>query len=554
MIPASHIVDRAAIERAGFPAFVELWGRRKFGSHYAHARHLVTLAEQAERVFRGEKYVMLASLPPGSMKSFVLSRALPAWIWTIDPSYSFMRASYSANIANRFASDTREICESRWYRDRWGRVILGRHPLRPDGVNEYWTTANGFSLCSSIGSGQLVGRHAQMVIIDDPIAAQSTIAEQPKILDKTRTWFDAVATTRGAIGDVQRIICAAQRFHEFDLNGLLIDKYEGRDTFVHVMLPWHFEPERANPFDHRTTEGEELFDDRKTRHKVEDEIRFHGKTSPIYRSQYQQDPATGDAKYFPPHTLLDFTGAPPLSETFSVISVDPTFTGGLRADFMAIDVVGYMNGHFWTYYSEQVKRDFSSSLEAIKKIRSMFPTQFVLIEAAANGEALYNLLGREMLGVERVKPQGSKEQRAFTASRWFHAGRVHFDKSAPWYAEKERYLIRFPSPGEHDDTIDTTTQAINWLDAKYGGSAALADAMGGLGTSTTDLGMTNNVKTAIAIAGLMGPGSDPRELRGLAAQLAGFAQAASAPELERPESTFRPYESLGASIDISEFE
>ncbi len=484
--PTSAEADRAAIRRAGFPAFYELWARQKYGRGYVHAWHARLMAEHAQALYDGRLSTLLCSILPGAMKSDVFSRAFPAWIWAQDPSYRFIRASYLTTVANKFGSDTREICESRWFKDRWGDIILGRHPLRPNGVNEYWTVADGYSLSASIGGGSLVSRHARMMIIDDPIKAQSAVAEDPKLLDNVWAWYDAVAKTRGTIGAVQRMLCVAQRFHEHDLNGLLIERYTGRDKFAHLCLPWHYEPERACVTsigrDPRTREGEELFDDENSREKVADAL-VYGPKSPVYRSQYQQDPKSGAARYFPAETLLDFAGAPPLRECVSVMSIDPTFTGKERSDLMAIDVWGFKDGHFYCYYAEQARRDFQSAdgkegaLDAIRRVRSLWGVQNVLVEATANGAAILSMLRNEIVGLVEIKPMGGKKERAFAASKFFHAGRVHFDKQSPWYAEKARYLVRFPSPGLHDDPVDTATQAINWIEEKYGASVVFADAM-----------------------------------------------------------------------------
>jgi hypothetical protein len=80
----------------------------------------------------------------------------------------------------------------------------------------------------------------------------------------------------------------------------------------------------------------------------------------------------------------------------------------------------------------------------------------------------------------------SKKWRASAASHYFTAGHVHFDKRAPWYEEKARDLIRFPA-GEHDDRVDTTSQAILWLARTYGANATMAEAMAILGNEHTNL-------------------------------------------------------------------
>lgn len=488
--PSSASIDRAVVARAGLPAFCELWGRRKFGTKYINAWHMRLMAEHAEALYYGRILTLLCSVMPGAMKSFVFSRCFPAWIWAQDPSFSIMRASYLETVAARFGSDTREICESRWFRDRWGDVILGKHPLRPSGVGEYWTTAGGFCMCASVGGGKLTGAHAPLMLIDDPIKGQSALAKEPKLLEQIHAWFDTVATMRGGLGDVQRVLCVAQRFHEHDLNGMIAEKYAGFDDFAHLCLPYHFERERACVTsigrDPRTKEGEILFEDKQVARKVAHSM-IHGPLSPVYRSQMQQDPKSSAARYFPAETLLDFAGAPAFRDCpITLISIDPTFTGKARSDLMAIDVWGYSEGHFWCYYAEQARRDFASTpgkegaLDAIRRVLSLYPATIVLVEETANGAAILSMLKNEIVGLTPIKPMGHKEERAFAASKFFHAGRVHFDKSAPWFAEKARFLVRFPTPGENDDPVDTVSQAINYIEREFGGGKVFDAAMRGL--------------------------------------------------------------------------
>jgi phage terminase large subunit-like protein len=488
--PNSASVDRAVVQRAGLPAFVELAARHKFGPLYVHGRQLRLIAEHCEALYWGEILTLLVSAPPGSMKSLVCSGLFPAWVWALDPTYTFMRASYDLGNAAKLAADTRVLCQSDWFRDRWGDFVVERVPGRPSGAGEYWTLEDGFSMCSSIKGGRFVGRHSRMMIVDDPIKGQNTAAADPAALREARDWYKSVGVTRAAIGQEQRMLVVAQRFHEEDLNGLLIEQNEKNpdDKFAHLMLPWHFEPERAcvtsTGKDWRTKKGEELFDDAKTRRMV-NRMLAAGPDDPIYRSQIQQDPASAASDYFPLATLLSLDGAPTFPECMAGIFVDPSFNGEGRSDDCAVDVWGYARGHFCCFYSEGMKRDFKGALEAIKRIRATWPTLHIVIELAANGAALVNMLEAEGVpGVVGITPQGewkgtndsSKKGRARAASFFFKSGRVHFDHSAPWWPEKRKWLVRFPG-ASHDDWVDTAVMGVLWLQHTYGGTFAFDEAM-----------------------------------------------------------------------------
>jgi phage terminase large subunit-like protein len=401
-----------------------------------------------------------------------------------------MRAGFDLTNTSKLATDSRELMQSKWYTERWGSFVFDRLPGRASGAGEYWNAFGGFSKCGTIQSGAFVGRHARYMIVDDPIKGQTMAAADPALIRAAREWFTGVAITRGSMGEPQRMLVVAQRFHEQDLNGLLIETYADDPKFAHVMLPWHYEPERAysTPWgrDRRTKEGEELFNNPTQRAAVKTLLRA-GPDNPTYRAQYQQDPGSGKAEIFPADTLLNFTGAPDFRECLTCIVVDPTFTGKERSDFMAIDVWGFKDGHFWCFYSEWVKRGFVDAYHAIRKVREQWPALNIVIESTANGPALIEMLKKEgVYGVVGVTPQeiaqkantndNSKRGRAAAASFYFHMRRVHFDHAAPWFEGKKRYMTRFPG-GTHDDAVDTAVMGVVWLQAQYGGGAVLRDAM-----------------------------------------------------------------------------
>ena len=497
--PSSAAIDRAAVKRAGFPAFVELANRHKFGRSYVHGRHQLTIAEHIDALYHGEILTCLVSAPPGSMKSWTGSALAPAWIWSLDPGYSFMRASYDAGNAGKLATDTRELCKDPWYVERWGEFVLDRHPYRPSGAGEYWTLHDGFSMCSSIKSGRFVGRHAHMMIVDDPVKGQDTATADPNALKQARSWFASVAETRGMIGFEQRMLVIAQRFHEQDLNGLLIERMGSDPKFAHVMLPWHYDPARSlntrigRDWREGMPEKTELFDDPKTRRAVALAL-LAGEDNPIYQAQYQQNPTAAKSDYFPEDTLLGLEGMPRFEECAATcITVDPTNKGKKANDFCSVDVWGYWRGHFICYYSKWAKRDALGNIALVREVREQFPTTFVVVESNNAGPVIIGTMRQEgITGVVGVNASGtidesdklkwtgtndnSKLGRALAASYFFKSRRVHFDREAPWFKEKARFLKQFPH-AQNDDPVDTAVMGVLWLAHQFGGGKLFVDAM-----------------------------------------------------------------------------
>jgi phage terminase large subunit-like protein len=467
--PSLASADREAVKRGGLPAFVEL-ALPHYPSvrRYVPARHLVVLAEQFEALYRGECRVLCCNLPPGVGKSLITTVGGPAWIWTEDPTYPMLVASYAQSLVTKLAEEQRGLMQTPWFRDRWGDILV-----EGSGVLRLMTYAGGYRYSTTVGGGATTGSHGGMFIIDDPINPDPRVlnSERGKVIENTQQWMSQKVLTRGAVGEILKVCLTMQRVHPDDSAGALLGSgLAQQEYFRHVCLPWEYEPERASKYDWRTREGELLWDEPGKVATFETLAHEHGKASSVWRAHVQQDPSGGSDRLFRAETFKDFTGAPDPRACMLVMSVDPTFTASPTADDVAIEIWGLHGGHFWCFYSEHEKRDFVGTLARVEALRAQWKPNHVLIEKAANGAAIMNVLAH-VPGLEAIVPAGkSKRMRAASVAHYFATERVHFDTSAAWYSEKARLLARFTgAPGGKDDTVDTTTQAIAWLQERGGG-------------------------------------------------------------------------------------
>ena len=90
------------------------------------------------------------------------------------------------------------------------------------------------------------------------------------------------------------------------------------------------------------------------------------------------------------------------------------------------------------------------------------PTQ-ILVEDRASGQSVIQELKAEtILPIVAVKVDRDKISRAQAVTALFEAGRVFLPESAPWLPEYVDEMAAFPT-GVHDDAVDSTTQALNYL-------------------------------------------------------------------------------------------
>jgi hypothetical protein len=79
---------------------------------YIHNWHISVIALHLEAISTGKLLDMgyqnrfLANIPPGAMKSLLVSVFWPAWEWTRDPSLQFIATSYRDDFCNRDTSRT----------------------------------------------------------------------------------------------------------------------------------------------------------------------------------------------------------------------------------------------------------------------------------------------------------------------------------------------------------------------------------------------------------------------------------------------------------------
>ena len=75
--------------------------------------HIDTICYQVQQMVSGEaRKRLVVNLPPRTLKSFILSVALPAWLLGRKPSTRIICASYSDELATKFSRDCRALLEN----------------------------------------------------------------------------------------------------------------------------------------------------------------------------------------------------------------------------------------------------------------------------------------------------------------------------------------------------------------------------------------------------------------------------------------------------------
>lgn len=257
---------------------------------YIHGWHIDAICDHLEAISDGRINRLLINVPPGTMKSLLVSVFWPAWEWTERPSLSYLTTSYSEGYVKRDSRRMRDLVGSEWYQSLWGdKVRLAR-----TAEISFENTARGFREGKPFAS--LTGGRGDRVIIDDPHSTET--AESQAERDNTARIFRESVPTRLNDPVKSAIVVIMQRLHEQDVSGQILALKLG---YEHLMLPMEFEPERACATsigfrDPRTFDGELLFPERFPREVVDRDKVPMG--SYAIAGQFQQRPAPREGGMF----------------------------------------------------------------------------------------------------------------------------------------------------------------------------------------------------------------------------------------------------------------
>jgi predicted phage terminase large subunit-like protein len=264
-------------------------------------------------------------------------------------------------------------------------------------------------------------------------------------------WYGHVAYTRlmpdAAIVNVQT------RWHEDDLAGRLLR--EQPSDWVVLNLPAI--AEQDEPF---RKAGEALWPQRYPLATLEKIRTVIG--SAAFVSLYQQRPSAAEGAIFQRAWWRTYS-EPPADFKRIVLSLDTACKVGQENDFSVGTVWGVTANGFYLLHLWRERVEFPALKQKLIGLCAEWNPNVVLVEDAASGQSLIQeLKSGTTLPVMPVKPDRDKVSRATAATPLIECGRVFIPELAPWKDTFLDELASFPN-GQHDDCVDSVTQALNYL-------------------------------------------------------------------------------------------
>ncbi len=454
-------LDRGMIElaRADFRTFVYLASNVLLGAPLKPNWHIDVLIRAAEKVADGTSRRLLACLPPRYLKTHIFSICLPAWLLGRDPRMKIICASYAMSLAENFNLDVMRLMTSDWYRRVFPNTRMSK---RKSNVTEFATTAGGFRMASSVG-GTLTGRGGDLIIVDNPLKADEAYSETAR--ENCKTWFNRSASTR--LNDPKKgaFIVVAQRLHQEDLPGQLIETglwdeviipavTETR-TFYEILKGGkkvYFEP------------GKILQPERQDADDLAAKKLEMGEQD--FEAQFNQRPLPPGGAVFKGSWFKRYKETPdPRANQAIVQSWDTAFETGDNNDYSACTTWAVSYGSYYLIDAYRAKLKFWELEKKILQMQRKFRANIVIVEKAGAGHSLFqnihDLQGHRWMVA--MPPERAKIVRAEVQSPKVQRGDVWLPTEAPWLAAFEHEVLGFPFT-KFDDQVDSMVQFLGALD------------------------------------------------------------------------------------------
>lgn len=429
--------------------------------------HHKLMCEYLNKWVKREIKRLMVFMPPRHGKSELVSRKLPAFIFGQNPDAKIISTSYSADLASAMNRDVQRIIDSPAYKKLFPRTRLNDSNIRTV-TGKALRNSDKFEIVGYKGAyrsagvdGGITGMGGDYIIIDDPVKNRQD-ANSPTMRKKVFDWYTSTLYIR--LEKDGCILITLTRWHDDDLAGKLLSAMktnEFADKWEVLCLPAIYEPSIAKPYDIRTVEGAALWPWKYNERALRTMKATMGSFE--WSALYQQRPQPAEGSIIKQQWLKFYQTLPKCSEV--VISWDMTFKDTDGTDYVVGTVWGRSGADAYLIDLVRRRMGFTDTLAAFRQLTTRYKNARVkLVEDKANGPAVIDTLRHQIPGILPVKPTGSKQARCYAVSYLFESGNIYIPEPSlkTWVNDYIEEITQFPS-GAHDDQVDSTTQALNYL-------------------------------------------------------------------------------------------
>ena len=423
--------------------------------------HHKKLAKIFQDVVEGKKKRVIINIAPRMGKSEFSSYLFPAYFLGQDPSKKIIMATHTAGLSEDFGRRVRNLIDSDEYRELFPDTIVADDQKA---AGKWSTGAGGQYYAVGVG-GALAGRGADLFVIDDPHSEQDIKANSRATFDNAWSWFQTGPLQRLMPGGA--IVVIMTRWSLIDLTGRLVDftiKNPEAEPWEVVELP-------AILPSGKSLWPEQWPLDQLEAKKLQMDPRY-------WNAQYMQQPTSDMAALIKRTDWKVWEAEEPPSCEYVIQSWDTAHEVKTTSDYSACTTWG-------VWYNEEDNMSPNLILLDAFKDRMTFPElkatalkhynewkpDACIIEKKAAGAPLIQELRRMGIPIQEFTPSRGNDKivRLNAIADLFTSGKV-WAPDRRWARDVIEELAAFPA-GEHDDFVDTTTQAL--LRYRQGGFVSL---------------------------------------------------------------------------------
>jgi len=412
---------------------------------FIEGKHHQKIAEKFNDIANGKIKRLIINMPPRHTKSEFASFLLPAWMVGRKPDLKIIQTTHTTELAIRFGRKAKTLIDSPEYQQ------IFKTRLREDSqAAGKWETAQGGEYYAAGVGSAITGRGADLLIIDDPHSEQDAL--NMTAMERAYEWYTSGPRQRLQPGGA--IVLVMTRWNMKDLTGALLKSQKELKSDKWEIIEFPAILPSGKPVWPGYWNKDEL-DGVKASLSV-------GK----WNAQWMQNPTAEEGALIKREwwKTWDKPYVPPLQHVIQ--SYDTAYLKKETADFTAITTWGVFypnedspaNLILLDSYKERIEFP-ELRKEAFRQYRYWNP-ETVIIEAKAAGLPLtYELrkIGIPVINFTPSKGQ-DKHARVNAVSPLFESG-IIWAPDEKFAEEVIEECASFPY-GDHDDLVDSTTQAV----------------------------------------------------------------------------------------------
>ena len=397
--------------------------------------------------------IIVVNVVPGSSKSTLWAKVLPAWIWIKSPSTRIGNTSHDATLAGNHLIQSRDIILSEWYQSNWGHLFQLKYDKNTK--KEYANDKSGNRKAFSVKGGG-TGHHMDLGVIDDVIDVMQPVIRELALF-KANAHAKSFITTR-VKGPTFLIM---QRASLGDTTEVVLKM--PKKKILHICLPIKLS-DKVSPIDARELYNRNgyLSDE----YEAKEDVLKDGLTDNQYAAQYLQDPEQSSSqvikKTWFDKIMIDFKDAPKDIKWFTLI--DGAYTESTKNDPSGLMIAGYSESTNKGYIRHFVSKymglpELTKYVDTYYKEHNLGLSSKCYIEPKASGLSLIQNINHLSKTVSAVKIESDlvrqgKAGRESVAAAKLETGWLQIIKG-DW---NQFYIDEMTGKAipKHDESIDLT--------------------------------------------------------------------------------------------------